>query len=127
MLSKSLLGIIMNLDDIAKLAIEFAEDLKAGRFESAHGQLTQANKLVWSANTLQQQYEDMISYGEGPAIDLNVELTDDMEDWLQEKRKEDIGWVYVSIAGELFSEAVALIYTGEGGVPKIRAIEWGRP
>jgi len=117
----------MSLDDIARLAFEFSNNLKEGRFENAHEQLTQANKLVWSANTLQQQYEDMISYGEGPAEDINVELTDTMEDWLQEKREDDIGWVYVSIVGELFSEAVALIYTNEGGVPKIRTIEWGRP
>jgi len=117
----------MNLDDLAKLALKFAGDLKNERFESAHAQLTQANRLMWSSSSLQKQYEEMISYGDGPTLHLNVEVTDDMKDWLSEKRKEDLGWVYVSMRGEDFSEAVALIFTEENGEPKIREIEWGRP
>ena len=117
----------MNLDDLAKLALKFAGDLKNERFESAHAQLTQANRLMWSSSSLQKQYEEMISYGDGPTLHLNVEVTDDMKDWLSEKRKEDLGWVYVSMRGEDFSEAVVLIFTEENGEPKIREIEWGRP
>ena len=117
----------MNLDNLANLALKFAGDLKDERFESAHAQLTQANRLIWSASSLQKQYEDMISYGDGPTQHLNVEVTDDMKDWRSEKREEDLGWVYVSMRGEEFSEAVALIFTEENDEPKIREIEWGRP
>ena len=49
-----------------------------------------------------------------------------MADWAT-RQNGDIGWVYISISGEDFLEAVTVIVSDEQGCPKIRQIEWGRP
>jgi hypothetical protein len=43
------------------------------------------------------------------------------------KQPADLGWVYVSIGGEAYSEAVAVAITSEDGKPRIREVEFGRP
>ena len=39
----------------------------------------------------------------------------------------DIGWPYVSIGGEVYSEASTIVVTSENGEAKILEIEYGRP
>ena len=65
-------------------------------------------------------------YGEGAPQHIEVLQTDPMKNWAS-YRDGDIGWTYVTIVGNDYSEAVALIYCSEDGQPKIRSIEWGRP
>ena len=43
--------------------------------------------------------------------------TESMDDW-PDKKSDDIGWVYVSISGATFGEAVTLIVTNVEGEPK---------
>ena len=81
-------------------------------------------KKQWSSSLLKERYEKMISYGEGPAT--NVEVVENMNDW-PERKDGDIGWVYVAIEGSNFAEAVTVIASNEDGNYKIRDIEWGRP
>ncbi|HNC91251.1 MAG TPA: hypothetical protein PL000_20160 [Anaerolineales bacterium] len=49
-----------------------------------------------------------------------------MEQW-PDQRPNDVGWAYVAIDGEGFSEAVTVIVENERQTPAIRYIEWGRP
>ena len=49
-----------------------------------------------------------------------------MTNW-PDKRPGDVGWAYVSIVGDDFVEAVAVIIVEVGGELLIREIEWGRP
>ena len=41
-----------------------------------------------------------------------------------EKKKGDVGWVYVAIAGDDFSEAVTVVVAQVGDRLAIRSIEW---
>jgi hypothetical protein len=116
----------MDIKTIENLAYEFALSLVGSKFDKAQAQFTSANQLIWSVSSLKKAYEDMIEYGEGVPQHIEVMQTDPMNGWAS-YRDGDIGWSYVGIVGNGYSEAVALIYCNENGHPRIRDIEWGRP
>jgi hypothetical protein len=103
------------------VALRFAEALRSGRFDLAHSYLSPPLAMQASASDLKTSYEQMIAYGGAPATD--VELMTTLEDW-PDKRPNDIGWAYVSIAGPGYSEAGTVVVTDDG---QIRDVEWGRP
>jgi len=86
--------------------------------------LTAEQQFQWSAEALQNEYETMIDYGGGPIT--SVELMSVMQDW-PTKEIHDMGWAYVSIGGDGYSEAIAAVVCTEAGSSRIREIEWGRP
>ena len=49
-----------------------------------------------------------------------------MEDW-PDKQPGDLAWVYVSLQGESFSEAVTVVLADTKRGARIRELEWGRP
>ena len=106
------------------LAGKFAHALADEKFDVAHALLTDDQKKLLSTAALKKEYEAMISYGPGPA--KYVEVMQTLDAW-PEKKKDDIGWVYVSIAGDSYSEAVTVVVTRTDAGLAIRTIEWGRP
>ena len=46
-----------------------------------------------------------------------------LEDWAM-KEPDDVGWAYVSIAGDGYGEAVTVVVDRH---LQIRELEWGRP
>ena len=73
---------------------------------------------------IRDNYVEMVEYGDGPPT--SVQLISTMEQW-PDKQPNDLGWAYVAIGGDGFSEAVTLILQQEGETPVIRHLEWGRP
>jgi hypothetical protein len=55
-----------------------------------------------------------------------VEVSHVMETW-PSKQPSDVGWVYISIGGEVYSEAVSVIVMLEADTLKVRSVEFGRP
>ena len=109
----------------AKLALQFAEALVASAFESAHDLLSPEYRATVSPGELRSTYEGMVDYGDGPATDACLITT--MESW-PDRQPNDLGWAYVAIIGEGFSEAITVVVeTQEAGSPCIRHVEWGRP
>jgi hypothetical protein len=43
------------------------------------------------------------------------------------KQPADLGWAFVSIGGDVYSEAVIVVVTSENGEARIREVEFGRP
>jgi hypothetical protein len=43
------------------------------------------------------------------------------------RESSDAGWAYVSVGGDVYSEAVTLVVTMEDGDLRIRTVEFGRP
>lgn len=108
-----------------RFAYDFANALCHKQYGNAAALLSLEQNL--DAETLQQKFEQMISYGD----DLNnieCELFEEsMTEW-PAKTENDVGWQYVSIMGDGFSEAVAVTVCRDSlGEFKIRVIEWGRP
>jgi hypothetical protein len=96
------------------LADKFARALAEGRFDDANALVADDQKKVLSAAELKKQYEEMIAYGPGQA--KHVEVMQTLDVW-PEKKKEDIGWVYVAIAGDNFSEGVTVVIKrGDSGL-----------
>ena len=113
-----------NKTPFAALALSFAEALMAGDFAKAHSMLGSGLGHSISSDSLRQTYEGMIDYGDGPVI--TTELTEALEDW-PEKQANDLGWAYVAMSGDNYSEAVCVVVALEDGAPTIREIQWGRP
>jgi putative lipase involved disintegration of autophagic bodies len=55
-----------------------------------------------------------------------VEVGVTMETW-PDKQPSDVGWAYVSIGGEVYSEAVIVVVALESDTLRIRTVEVGRP
>ena len=112
------------MDNYSQLAADFANALKRGNYTQAGVFIAPSKKEAWSSQRLKSEYEGMIEYGEGPAT--FVEVMETFDDW-PTKEQGDVGWAYVAIAGDEFSEAVAVVVCNEGDQFRIRDIEWGRP
>jgi hypothetical protein len=73
---------------------------------------------------LRTAFETIVPADWGPVGPVEVGQT--METW-PGKQPSDMGWAYVSIGGDVYSEAVTVVVTSENGEARIREIEFGRP
>jgi hypothetical protein len=105
-------------------ATQFANALVQRDYSLAHSLLADALKGELPPDQLQARYEGMIAAYGNPA--QAAEVMETLTDW-PDKQPGDLGWAYVAISGENFSEAVTLTLADQGGQPAIREIVWGRP
>ena len=73
---------------------------------------------------MQAGFEAIVPTDSPIAVSVEVGLT--METW-PHKQPSDVGWVYVSVGGDVYSEAVIVIVALEAETLRIRAVEFGRP
>ncbi|MEL7185872.1 MAG: hypothetical protein AAFN50_05480 [Pseudomonadota bacterium] len=107
-----------------QFATRFAAALTNGAYDEAHQMLNPELQKKHSAGELGQTFEAMVEYGSSPAkVDGFIET---MEDW-PDKKPDDVGWVYVSVSGVDYAEAVTVIVSTDRNGMSIRKIEWGRP
>jgi hypothetical protein len=107
-----------------EVALRFATALSVGDFATAHALLGQAPRTALSAFDLQKQFKTMIA--QGAEEKLEVEVMETLKDW-PTKQDRDVGWVYVTISGQTFAEALTMIVCEEARKLRIRELEWGRP
>jgi hypothetical protein len=105
-------------------ALSFATHLADRAYEAAYALTALDYRQAVSLETLRAEFEEMIPDDWGEVGPVAVEHT--MTDW-PDKQDADLLWVYVSIGGDVYSEAVTLVVTSEGGEPRIRQVELGRP
>jgi hypothetical protein len=111
----------------SKIAIDFAAALLEGNYELAHGLLSPELKHGFSPEDLHLEFELMYSgYSEGEPTQIMFDPQFTMTNW-PGKRPGDIGWVYVSIVGDDFVEAITVVISDIEGEYLISEIEWGRP
>lgn len=113
-----------NTVDSKETALAFAKALGARDYPGAYGMTSQAYRKEVTVEQLRDAFEEIVptDWGEmGP-----IEVGETMEDW-PGKEATDIGWVYVSIGGDMYSEAISVIVAAENDSAKIREIEFGRP
>ncbi len=118
------------LDLAAAIAQTFAELLVDGDYKAAHSMLTKDLKRRLKAADLEREYSGMIGqYGdEGDELPDDIEIVVmSSETGMPDRHPQDVGWVYVSIGGDGFSEAISVIVTQEQDELRIRTLEWGRP
>jgi hypothetical protein len=77
-----------------------------------------------SLEQVQSAFETIIPTDWGTVEPIEVAQT--LRDW-PSKEDSDLGWVYVSLGGDVYSEAVVVVVTLEDGEPRVRDVEFGRP
>ena len=102
----------------------FARALVQREFDAAASMLSAALRVPMAGGLLQDEFDNMISYAEGSAI--NVELMVYESEW-PTMQPGDVAWAYVAVWGDGFSEAVSVVLANEHAQNVIRSIEWGRP
>ena len=112
--------------DFRNVALQFAKALAARDYSGAYAMTSQEFRGRMSQAEMQAGFEAIVPLDWGP-IDP-IEVTGTLTEWrLPEKQPSDLGWVYVTIGGMAYSEAVIVVVTMEDGAPRIRTVEFGRP
>jgi hypothetical protein len=106
------------------VALAFARALIDREYWQAHHMTTDEFQSQCSCPDMQQHFE-AIAPIDGFAIP-QIEIVLVMDDW-SHKLPNDLQWIYVAIAGEYYSEAIAVVVADEQETLKIRSVEWGRP
>jgi hypothetical protein len=113
-----------NTSDYRQIALEFAESLAAREYPKAYAMTSQGYRQGNTVDQLRTGFEAIVPTDWG-AIGP-IELGQTMTSW-PEKQPSDLGWAYVSIGGDVYSEAVVVVVTSEDGEGKIREVQFGRP
>lgn len=110
------------------LAQQFGNYLTQVDYSTAHGLLSLKLQQQYSPQTLRQTVEAMIDYGSGP-IQTAIVMEDCLlTEWQYPPMEpQDVVWLYISLEGEDFLEAVSVIVCQQGEKLAIRWLEWGRP
>jgi hypothetical protein len=109
--------------DFRKVALEFAQSLAARDYAKAHAMATEAYRKRTSVDQLKAAFEAIVP------LDWRVgqiAVGETMATW-PDRQAHDLGWAYVSIGGDTYSEAVTVVVAAENGAARIRHVEFGRP
>jgi len=110
--------------DSKKVALAFTNALAARDYGAAYALTSNEYRNSTSVEGMQAAFETIVPPDwktVGP-----VEVGETMEDW-PGRKPSDAGWVYVSVGGDVYSEAVTVVVTLEEGALKVRTAEFGRP
>lgn len=105
-----------------QIACKFAQHLVDKDYTAAHALMCPDSQPQWPADRLRQDFEAMMDDQAPQGCHLVME----MEQWA-DKAPGDLGWVYVAISADVFSEAVTVVVCEHDGQSRIRQVEWGRP
>ena len=105
-------------------AIQFAKLLARRNYSGAYEMTTKEYRQRNSLEQMQEHFETIIPLDWG--VINPIEIGETMNDWYG-KKNADSGRVYVSLGGDVYSEAVTVIIAEEEGAFKVREVEFGRP
>lgn len=111
-------------NDYAGIALAFARALVMRHYAAAYGTTTSDYQRRVSLDHMRASFEAVVPADWGPEARVDVGHT--MDDW-PSRQPSDAGWVYVSIGGDVYSEAITVVVTREDGALKVRDVEFGRP
>jgi len=107
-----------------EVALAFTKALTARDYATAYALTAMEYRGATAMQAMQAAFEGVVPSDWGSVGPIEVVQT--MQDW-PGRKTADIGWVYVSIGGDVYSEAVTIVVTREGGVARVRTAEFGRP
>jgi hypothetical protein len=113
-----------NTTDFRQVALLFAKALSAREYPIAYAMTSEQFRRNHTAEDLKAQFEAIVPPDWGAIGPIEVGQT--MTHW-PTKQQSDLGWAYVSIGGNVYSEAVIVVVTSTNGNPQIREVEFGRP
>jgi hypothetical protein len=110
--------------DYKQVALAFTKALAARDYDAAYALTSRAYRDGTSQKAMADAFETIVPL-DWESVDP-VEVGHTMEDW-PGRESSDAGWVYVSVGGDVYSEAVTVVVTREAGELRVRAVEFGRP
>ena len=110
--------------DCTAVALSFAQHLANRSYESAYALTTQQYQADVALEQMQEEFEEIIPEDWGEVAPIEVGET--MQSWPQQQAS-DLMWLYVSLGGDVYSEAVTVVVALEDDQPRIRTVEFGRP
>lgn len=110
--------------DHTQVALAFTKALAARDYEAAYALTSRAYREGTSLKAMKEGFEAIVPT-DWPSVDP-IEVGVTMDDW-PGKEPSDAGWVYVSVGGDVYSEALTVVVTREDGELRVRSVEFGRP
>jgi len=110
--------------DYKQVGLAFTKALAARDYDAAYALTSRAYRHSTSLKALGAAFETIVPVdwkAVGP-----VEVGEAMEDW-PGREPSDVGWAYMSVGGDVYSEAITVVVTREEGELRVRAVEFGRP
>lgn len=118
----------VDIDGLKNYAQEFAKALAAREYSRAYSMVSKEFIKESTQNQMKSDFESIVPLDWvfwGPDGEP-VKAADPILDW-PDKQSSDVGIVYVSIGGQMYSEAVTVTVESVEGLLKIRDVEYGRP
>jgi hypothetical protein len=113
----------MRSDDVG-VAFAFAKALASRDYRTAYAMTASEYQRRVTLDEMRAAFEAIVPVDWGAVGSIDVGHT--MDDW-PGKQASDVGWAYVSIGGDAYSEAITVVVTAEDGSLKVRDVEFGRP
>jgi hypothetical protein len=110
--------------DYRHVALAFTKALAARDYGGAYALTSRAYRDGTSLKAMAEAFETIVPGDWGPVSAIDVGHT--MDDW-PGREPSDAGWAYVSVGGDVYSEAVTVVVTREGDELRVRSVEFGRP
>jgi hypothetical protein len=113
-----------DVGEVQEISLTFTKALADRDYAAAYSMTSEEFKSRYSMDQLREDFETIVPTDWGTVGPIGVGEV--MQEW-PTKRKSDVAWVYVYIGGDVYSEAVTVVLSTEGGALKIREVEYGRP
>jgi hypothetical protein len=110
--------------DYKPVALAFTKALATRDYSAAYALTATDYRNGTSVKALQAAFERIIPV-DWKTVGL-IEVGETLADW-PGKKPSDVGWAYVSVGGDVYSEAVTVVVTLEEGELRVRTVEFGRP
>ena len=113
-----------HVSDYSSLALQVVRALAGRDYSTAYAMTSGDYQRSTTLEKMRAAFEAIVP-PEWPTVGP-VQVGHVMETW-PTKEPSDVGWVYISIGGDVYSEAVTLVVMGEGDTLRVRSVEFGRP
>ena len=113
-----------NAGDYQRVGLAFTKALATRDYDAAYALTSRDYRNGTSVKALEAAFERIVPVDWKTVGPIEVGKT--MEDW-PGRELSDVGWAYLSVGGDLYSEAVTVVVTREEGELKVRTVEFGRP
>jgi hypothetical protein len=110
--------------DYAGVGLAFATALARRDYTAAYALTSSEYQRGTTIAEMQAAFETIVPTDWRTVGPVEVGVT--MDTW-PDKQSSDVGWAYVSIGGEVYSEAVIVVVALESDSLRIRTVEFGRP
>jgi hypothetical protein len=110
--------------DYKLVALGFAEALARRDYPAAWAMTSKPYQAATTMEAMQVLFEEIVPTdwtSVGP-----IEIGTTMDSWPGQE-PGDLGRAYVSIGGDVYSEAVTVVVALEDGESRVRSVEFGRP